>query len=57
MRPLSAHREDWDERRRLKEVEADLQQERARDLGMLQRRLARSGQVQKGLDRPQRHGP
>ncbi len=75
MRPLSAHREDWDERRRLEaqllramtvfesvaelealyrefgrhleEVEADLQQERARYLGMLQGRLARLGQVQK----------
>jgi hypothetical protein len=75
MRPLSAHRQDWDERRRLEvqllrdvtvfesvaelealyrefgrhleEVEADLQQERARHLGMLQGRLARLGQVQK----------
>lgn len=75
MRPLSAHRQDWDERRRLEvhllrdvtvfesvaelealyrefgrhleEVEADLQQERARYLGMLQGRLARLGQAQK----------
>ena len=75
MRPLSTHREDWDERRRLEaqllramtvfesvaelealyrefgrhleEVEADLQQERARYLGMLQGRLARLGRVQK----------
>jgi len=58
MRPLSAHREEWDERRRLEalyrefgrhleEVEPDLQQERARDLSMLQGRLGRSGQVQK----------
>jgi len=72
---LSAHREEWDERRRLEaqllramtvfesvaelealyrefgrhleEVEPDLQQERARDLSMLQGRLGRLGQARK----------